>query len=141
MEINDVTIPLLSSFAAVAIVETVRALGIENCGIKAPNDVLISGRKTAGVLVETRTGRFPFAVVGIGLNVNHRRSDFPVELQDRAGSLAMASGHLLDRHQIAKILLQQLSKNERLMQSNPRDLLAAWDAMLIPIKSLSECTG
>jgi BirA family biotin operon repressor/biotin-[acetyl-CoA-carboxylase] ligase len=70
LEISDATIPALSSFAAVALVETLDELGIHEARIKPPNDLYLHGRKMAGILVETRTGKNPFAVVGIGLNVN-----------------------------------------------------------------------
>jgi BirA family biotin operon repressor/biotin-[acetyl-CoA-carboxylase] ligase len=131
-KINDSTIPALSTFAAVAIAETIRDLGIPGCGIKEPNDVLITGRKVAGVLVETRMGKFPFAVVGIGLNVNQSRNDFPMELWDRAGSLAMATGQLLDRHRIAELLLGKLYEKEQLMKVSAGQLLASWNGMLLP---------
>ena len=39
----------------------------------------------------------PFAVVGIGVNVNHEPGDFPSELGEKAGSLRMATGRLIDR--------------------------------------------
>ena len=51
MEINDGVIPALSRFAAVAIVDTLRGLGVNPVGIKAPNDVLIGELKVAGILV------------------------------------------------------------------------------------------
>jgi BirA family biotin operon repressor/biotin-[acetyl-CoA-carboxylase] ligase len=54
-------------------------------GIKWPNDVMVDGRKIAGVLVERIEGR---ALVGIGLNVLQR--SFPAELADRATSLRLA---------------------------------------------------
>ena len=134
LEINDGTIPSLSAFAAVAVAQTAGALGIADCGIKAPNDVLIAGRKAAGILIETRMGKSPasFAVVGIGLNVNHARQDFPPELQDRATSLAVASGALHDRNRVAALLLTHLGENERLMRENPQALLARWNQLLIP---------
>jgi len=136
LEINDATIPSLSSFAAVAIVETAQALGIANCAIKAPNDVFIAGRKAAGILIETRTGksssRSSFAVVGIGLNVNHALPDFPPELQPLATSFAMASGSLHDRNRVAVLLLTNLGKNERLMRESPEALLARWNELLLP---------
>src|SRR3981081_650198 len=62
--------------------------------IKPPNDICISGRKVAGVLVEGRTagdGSY-LAVAGIGINVNQTIDDFPDELCETAGSLAMAAG-------------------------------------------------
>ncbi len=132
LPINDATIPLLSAFAAVALVETIRGLGISGCAIKSPNDVLINGQKVAGILVETRIGRDPFAVVGIGLNVNHSREDFPEELRDRACSLAMLCEHPLDRNAVAVSLITKLGMAEHLMRESPEDLLATWNRHLLP---------
>jgi len=132
LEINDATIPSLSAFAAVALVNTLHKLGINDCRIKAPNDVLIGGRKVAGMLVETRPGRNPFAVIGIGLNVNHVPEDFPDELRDRATSLAMASGTPFDRNAVAASLITELGKSDDQMRHSPQDLLAAWNRHLLP---------
>jgi len=129
MEINDRTIPALSAFAAVALVQTAKALGLTDSVIKPPNDVLITGRKVAGILIETRSGRNPFAVVGIGLNVNHSLTDFPPALQECATSLAMASGAQHDRHQVAELLLSRLAENERLMREHPEALMARWNEL------------
>lgn len=56
--------------------------------LKWPNDVLIEGRKVAGILVEGRPQEH-WAVVGVGLNVALREADFPDELRARAGSLGL----------------------------------------------------
>jgi BirA family transcriptional regulator, biotin operon repressor / biotin---[acetyl-CoA-carboxylase] ligase len=56
--------------------------------IKWPNDVLVDGRKVAGILVEARLQE-GWAVVGIGVNVAVRVEDFPQELRDRAGTLGL----------------------------------------------------
>lgn len=132
LEINDSSIPLLSAFAAVALVNTIRDLGIEGAGIKAPNDVLIDGRKVAGILVETRIGRNPFAVVGIGLNVNHTPSDFPEDLRKYATSLTLASKKTLERNEVAALLLRHLGGQERLMHESREELLTAWHRHLPP---------
>ena len=83
--------------------------------IKLPNDVQVNGRKIAGVLVEMRAqNNAPhLAVVGIGINVNQRREDFPAELQDRAISLAMSLGQEVDRLKFAVALLQKLDVTYR----------------------------
>jgi BirA family biotin operon repressor/biotin-[acetyl-CoA-carboxylase] ligase len=83
--------------------------------VKLPNDVLLSGRKVAGVLVEMRVQhKAPhLAVVGIGINVNQCRDDFPTELQDRAISLAMALGRQVDRQNLAVALLRNLDLTYR----------------------------
>jgi BirA family biotin operon repressor/biotin-[acetyl-CoA-carboxylase] ligase len=78
--------------------------------IKPPNDIYVSGRKVAGVLVEGRTagdGSY-VAVAGIGINVNQTVEDFPEELRASAGSLAMASGRRIDRSKLAIALLRNL---------------------------------
>lgn len=132
LPINDTTIPLLSAFPAVALVELIRDLGVNGCVIKSPNDVLIEKKKVAGILVETRTGRDPFAVVGIGLNVNHSSEDFPEELQHRACSLAMACTSPLERTAVAISLITQLGISEHLMRESPEELLATWNRYLPP---------
>jgi BirA family biotin operon repressor/biotin-[acetyl-CoA-carboxylase] ligase len=83
--------------------------------IKSPNDVQLYGRKVSGVLVEMRAqDEAPhLAVVGIGINVNQCRDDFPAKLQDRAISLAMALGRQVDRQNFAVALLQKLDVTYR----------------------------
>ena len=84
--------------------------------IKPPNDIYISGRKVAGVLVEGRTagdGSY-VAVAGFGINVNQTVDDFPEELRGSAGSLAMATGRKIDRAQLAIALLRKLEQSASL---------------------------
>jgi BirA family biotin operon repressor/biotin-[acetyl-CoA-carboxylase] ligase len=131
MEINDRVIPALSQFAAVAIIDALRSLGVNPVGIKAPNDVLIGELKVAGILVETRVGKNPFAVVGVGLNVNQRRDDFPPEIRSRAVSLSMVSGKDWNRTELAATLLRELWQKHRLMINSPTELHNAWEKMLL----------
>ena len=131
LEISDATIPALSAFAAVALVETIESLGIPDSRIKAPNDIHIQGRKVAGILIETRTGKNPFAVVGIGLNVNQCLEDFSEELQSIATSLAMVSGKTCEREYVAKSLLGALGRYEQLMHDDPAALIACWNSLLL----------
>jgi BirA family biotin operon repressor/biotin-[acetyl-CoA-carboxylase] ligase len=81
--------------------------------IKLPNDVLIDGRKVAGVLGEMRAQeKAPhLAITGIGVNVN--QLDFPAELQDKAISLAMILGRQIDRQSFAIALLRELDRTYR----------------------------
>ena len=83
--------------------------------IKLPNDVQLNGHKVAGVLVEMRAqDNAPhLAVVGIGINVNQCRDDFPAELQDRATSLAMSLGRQVERQNLAVALLRNLDLTYR----------------------------
>jgi BirA family biotin operon repressor/biotin-[acetyl-CoA-carboxylase] ligase len=77
---------LLPLAAGVAVAEVVGA----RARVKWPNDVLVDGRKVAGVLVEGRP-QDRWAVVGIGVNVAVSASDFPPELRETAGTLGMAA--------------------------------------------------
>jgi len=100
----------LTIWAIEAISDVIRTkFGVEPA-IKLPNDIQLSGRKVSGVLVEMRAqDKGPhLAVVGIGINVNHCREDFPADLQDRAISLAMALGRQVDRQNFAVALLRNL---------------------------------
>jgi BirA family biotin operon repressor/biotin-[acetyl-CoA-carboxylase] ligase len=76
---------LLSLAAGVAVADVAGPEAV----LKWPNDVLLEGRKVAGILVEGRPAE-AWAVVGIGLNVAVRDDDFPPELRGRAGSLGRA---------------------------------------------------
>lgn len=62
----------------------------EGAQLKWPNDVLIGGRKVAGILVEGRPQEC-WAVVGVGLNVAVRPEDFPAELRGQATTLGLAT--------------------------------------------------
>jgi BirA family transcriptional regulator, biotin operon repressor / biotin---[acetyl-CoA-carboxylase] ligase len=105
----------LTIWAIEAISDVIRAeVGLEPA-IKLPNDVQINERKVAGVLVEMRAQDKArhLAVVGIGINVNQCRDDFPAELQDKAISLAMALGRQVTRQELAFALLQNLDLTYR----------------------------
>jgi BirA family biotin operon repressor/biotin-[acetyl-CoA-carboxylase] ligase len=83
--------------------------------IKLPNDIQLYEHKVGGVLVEMRAQeKAPhLAVVGIGINVNQCRVDFPRELQSSAISLAMALGRQVDRQKFAVALLRKLDSTYR----------------------------
>ncbi len=92
--------------AGLAVLDTVRSLGVD-AGIKWPNDVLAGGtRKLCGVLVErVETESGPAAVIGVGLNVTLGRTDLPVET---ATSLLLEAAESVDRNEILPLLLNRL---------------------------------
>jgi BirA family biotin operon repressor/biotin-[acetyl-CoA-carboxylase] ligase len=68
---------------------------VDGVTVKWPNDVLCQGRKLCGVLAESRAlrpGEAPVLVLGLGMNVNYDRRDFPGEIGTSATSLSIASG-------------------------------------------------
>jgi BirA family biotin operon repressor/biotin-[acetyl-CoA-carboxylase] ligase len=76
--------------------------------IKWPNDVYLNGKKIAGLLLENSlSGSYiSSSVVGIGLNVNQQRFEFPT-----ASSLAAVFGQPVDRYELLNSLLQYLDEN------------------------------
>lgn len=102
----------LTTWAAVAIARGLEeALPGCRAAIKWPNDIYLGGKKAVGILCESVAGPGGYAVVGIGVNVNQTRTDFPEELQARATSLRQTAGPdaaPLDRHSTAAALLRQL---------------------------------
>ena len=112
----------LAGGVAVAEVASAEAAAAEVASIEAmikwPNDVLIGGRKLAGILVEGRPQE-RWAVLGIGLNVALAPEDFPPELRGQAGSLG------LGEDAIEPTIERLLDALERWLEASESDVLAA----------------
>lgn len=94
---------LLSLLSGVCLHETLLDYSIPS-EIKWPNDVLLQGKKCAGILLESVVRDKPEAlIVGIGVNLNNVR--FPDEIKDKAVSLFLASGRKFDRMEFLKAFL------------------------------------
>lgn len=105
----------LAEWAARTVAETISKEFALQATVKLPNDVVVAGKKIAGVLVEMRAQKSAphIAIVGIGVNVNHGPEDFSEELRTRAISLAIALDREVDRHRFAAALLQNLDRSYR----------------------------
>ena len=77
---------LLPLAVPLAVAEAAEAVAPVRCQLKWPNDVLIEGRKCAGVLIEARP-EDGWAVIGVGINVNTDPNDFPAAIAKTAASL------------------------------------------------------
>ena len=92
--------PLLTLALGLAAARAITAVtGIE-CDLRWPNDVMVGGRKTAGVLVQVVS---EIAVGGIGINVNH--TVFPAELAAEATSLRLHAGREFLREDLLMALI------------------------------------
>lgn len=105
--------------------------------IKWPNDVLINGRKVAGILTETQSDQdfSRFSVVGIGINVNHSREEMAGPFRYPATSIAIETGFAVKRQ---KVLLEFLYRFEREYE---RFLENGLSALLPEIEEYSEMMG
>jgi len=100
-------LPELSLVAGEACAEAISAVTRLEPEIKLPNDVLLGGKKTAGILAEARDGR---VVLGIGINVNLERAQLPAEVDPPPTSLLIETGRPVDR---AELLVELLVVLER----------------------------
>jgi BirA family transcriptional regulator, biotin operon repressor / biotin---[acetyl-CoA-carboxylase] ligase len=119
----------LAGLAALALVDCCKALGLHP-QVKWPNDVLLAGRKTAGILVETSWGgsRLDAAILGIGVNVAPASVPTAPSLSFPATCLETELGAPLGRPRLLRdILAAMLAWRPRLASD---DFLHAWEASL-----------
>ncbi|MGA2027880.1 MAG: biotin--[acetyl-CoA-carboxylase] ligase [Syntrophobacteraceae bacterium] len=104
--------PQSAYIGALALVKMLREEFGITAAIKWPNDVLINGRKVAGILTETQSDQdfSRFSVMGIGINVNHSREEMGGPFRYPATSIAIEVGFAVKRQ---RVLLEFLSQFER----------------------------
>jgi BirA family biotin operon repressor/biotin-[acetyl-CoA-carboxylase] ligase len=98
--------------------------------IKWPNDVLIRGRKVAGVLTEmsAELDRVKYVVIGLGVDVNLAATDFSEDLRGVATSLYLESGEIIDRADLAAGLLRQLDRDyDRVSTRRFEEIADEWE--------------
>jgi BirA family biotin operon repressor/biotin-[acetyl-CoA-carboxylase] ligase len=121
--------PILTFAAAVALGQAIREKTGVQVQLKWPNDLLVSGRKLAGILTEmSALGReVSWVVVGIGVNVNLEARHLPGELVETATSLKIATGQAHSRAELGAAILQSFERwCARLYVEGPDAVLDAW---------------
>jgi BirA family transcriptional regulator, biotin operon repressor / biotin---[acetyl-CoA-carboxylase] ligase len=101
-QIDSARLPELSLVAGAAAAEAIAAETGLDPEVRFPNDVLIGGRKVAGILAEARDGR---VVLGIGINANIPLDELP---EPAATSLLVETGEPVDRARLLAALLERL---------------------------------
>jgi len=99
--------PQLTVVGAEACAEAIRTVTGLEPRLKHPNDVLISGRKVAGILGEAGEGR---VVLGTGINVNVTANELPADVRIPATSLLAETGGPVDRIELLVELLAALER-------------------------------
>lgn len=118
---------LATGLAAKAAIGIATGMAVD---IRWPNDLLLDGRKCGGILVETAVvpaqnedgAMLRYAVIGIGINVNH--AGFPAELETLATSLRLESGREVSREVLLAALLCSLDEEIGLLVREYRGTMA-----------------
>lgn len=99
----------LTFVSAVAVCRALRKVTGLPLTLKWPNDLLFGEKKVCGILTElsAEIERINYLIVGIGVNVNQKEDDLPLELRNTALSLAMASGRSFQRAAVLRMILQE----------------------------------
>ena len=118
---------LITVAAGVAVAETVEHfVSPHRAMLKWPNDVLLEGRKTCGMLLESSIASpdtETVVVLGVGLNVN--QTDFPDTLADTATSLRLTTGRPVPRAELLARLLRALEQRYEAVQGSETDAVRA----------------
>jgi BirA family transcriptional regulator, biotin operon repressor / biotin---[acetyl-CoA-carboxylase] ligase len=119
---------VISATALRRAIKTVTGLSAE---IKWPNDVLLGGKKVAGILTEmsAELDRVRHVILGIGVDANQAAEEFPAELRKTATSLKMASGREISRAELAVEILRELDRDyARIRAGKFSEVADEWEA-------------
>ncbi|MBR4642799.1 MAG: biotin--[Selenomonadaceae bacterium] len=103
--------PKCTLMAAVAVAEAMNRFNLK-AEIKWPNDIMFDGRKLVGILTEitAEIGKITYIVVGLGINVNISREEFPEDLRSVATSLSEMNGGEISRVEFFRAVLEEFDK-------------------------------
>lgn len=119
-------LPPLTLVAGIAVAEAIESEGVA-VELKWPNDLLISGRKVAGILTEMSCRGLSVEQVVLGIGVNLNVSKFPPELEKSATSLHSATGRRIDPARFTARLCGRLeSLYRRFLAEGPAPLFPEW---------------
>jgi BirA family transcriptional regulator, biotin operon repressor / biotin---[acetyl-CoA-carboxylase] ligase len=126
-------VPLLTLLTAVAAAEAIHAVTGEAPQIKWPNDLLLNGRKIAGVLIEVASeiDALDYAVIGLGINVNTPPAALPPRPIYPASSLLAELGHPVDRVELLAAWLNRMEtwQGRLTTATGAARLLSRWRAL------------
>jgi len=121
--------PKCTLMAAVAVAEAMTRFKLK-AEIKWPNDIMHDGRKLVGILTEMtgEIGKITYLVIGVGINVNISRDEFPEDLRGIATSLCeMNGGEELSRVYLLRAVLEEFDRLYReVMASGFDKVLERW---------------
>lgn len=124
---NKCSAELLSLTCAVAVAEAIGKVAKSQAKIKWPNDIILNGKKAAGILLESKNyNGHTVYILGIGINCHQKKNFFPPELQTVATSIDIESKIICDRNSIAKRLLYSIDHWLQVVEKNSTKVIECW---------------
>jgi len=109
-------LPLITLMTGLSTVIAINEFIPQPALLKWPNDLLLKGKKIAGILCEYHNEKVPVVIIGIGINAN--QTQFPKNLKDIATSLKLEFGKNINRTTLIKSLITQLDYQYKNLQNN-----------------------
>lgn len=106
-QVRQERLPELTVVAGAVVAASIRDVTGLRPDVKHPNDVLVDGRKLAGILAEAREDR---VVLGAGVNVNVPRDELPADVDTEPTSLLVELGRPVDRAELLAAILWALER-------------------------------
>ncbi|MDQ2784764.1 MAG: biotin--[acetyl-CoA-carboxylase] ligase [Chloroflexota bacterium] len=129
-------IPCLAMIAALSVIDAIGDVGHLHAVIKWPNDVLLNGRKVAGILGDAtwRGSHLEAVRLGIGLNISGDRASFARRSLPDATSIAAETGRGVDRDAVLAAVLDHFAACEdRLNLGGVAETVEAWRHALVTL--------
>ena len=125
---------LLSLTCAVAVADGLGKIGGTEAKIKWPNDIILNGKKVAGILLESKLNNDGGAyILGIGINCHQKKDSFPAELQPIATSIDIESRSVSDRVSLSKRLLTSIEHWLEIAEKNSKKVTEKWCQLSIQL--------
>ena len=125
---------LLSLMCAVAVAEAIGKIAEFEAKIKWPNDIILNGKKVAGILLESKPNDTGSAyILGVGINCHQEKNSFPPELQTTATSIDIESQAISDRISLAKRLLASMDHWLEVAEKDSKKVTDQWRKLSIQL--------
>lgn len=124
---NRLPAELLSLACAVAVAEAVG----KPARIKWPNDIMLNGKKVAGILLESKADGA--CIVGIGINCHQKTDSFAAQLQPIATSIDIETNSVTDRISLARRLLTSMDHWLELAAQRGEKVIEEWHSLSVQL--------
>lgn len=125
---------LLSLACAVATAEAIGKRANSKARVKWPNDIILNGKKAAGILLESKTDNGTSTyVIGVGINCHQKKNAFPPELQPTVTSIDLESRTICDRVSLAKRLLTSADHWLEAAEKSSKPVIDRWRQLSVQL--------